>query len=313
MISVIVSHSEVDEAMSDRAQTAAPRAESRPLLRLQADCASCFGLCCVAHAFGASADFAIDKAAGQPCPNLRTDFRCGIHTTLRPAGFKGCAAYDCFGAGQHVAQGTYAGVGWREAPETAAQMFDVFAVMRQLHELLWHLTQAREMPAATPLRAEVVAALNQTARLTQGAPEALLALDLAEHRHRVHALLARASELVRADVVRARTRAVPRPIRAGADLVGAQLREADLRGADLRGALLIAADLTGADLRAADLIGADLRDADLSGTDLSTSLFLTQSQLDSATGDERTRVPSALKPPNHWPGPAIDLGVEDGN
>ncbi|EDV6930361.1 pentapeptide repeat-containing protein [Salmonella enterica subsp. enterica serovar Uganda] len=54
----------------------------------------------------------------------------------------------------------------------------------------------------------------------------------------------------------------------GADLRGANLRDADLRGADLRDADLRDADLRGADLRGADLRGADLRDADLRGADL---------------------------------------------
>ena len=67
---------------------------------LQADCARCFGLCCVALPFAASADFAVDKAAGSPCRNLRTDFGCGIHAELRQRGFNGCTVYDCFGAGQ---------------------------------------------------------------------------------------------------------------------------------------------------------------------------------------------------------------------
>ena len=103
---------------------------------LRADCGRCFGLCCVAPAFAASADFAIDKAAGQPCPNLRPDFGCGIHDELRPRGFRGCTVYDCFGAGQQVAQVTFGGRDWRGAPHTAGEMFAVFAVMRQLHELL---------------------------------------------------------------------------------------------------------------------------------------------------------------------------------
>ena len=68
---------------------------------LRADCARCFGLCCVAPAFAASADFAIDKPAGQACPHLAGDFRCGIHDELRPRGFPGCTVYDCFGAGAH--------------------------------------------------------------------------------------------------------------------------------------------------------------------------------------------------------------------
>ena len=75
-----------------------------PGLALRADCAQCVGLCCVAPAFAVSADFAIDKAAGQPCPNLQADFRCGIHAGLRDRGFRGCAVYDCFGAGQRVSR-----------------------------------------------------------------------------------------------------------------------------------------------------------------------------------------------------------------
>ena len=45
-----------------------------PRADLRADCAQCFGLCCVAPAFVASADFAITKPAGRPCPNLAADF-----------------------------------------------------------------------------------------------------------------------------------------------------------------------------------------------------------------------------------------------
>src|SRR4051812_13802483 len=107
---------------------------------LRADCANCAALCCVAPAFAASADFAVDKPAGMPCPNLRDDDLCGIHDRLRDRGFPGCAVFDCFGAGQHVTQGTFAGRSWRESPELAGAMFAVLPVMRQLHEMLWHLT-----------------------------------------------------------------------------------------------------------------------------------------------------------------------------
>ncbi len=57
--------------------------------RLRADCTRCAGLCCVAPAFAASADFAIDKPAGRPCPHLGDDFRCGIHEHLDQRGFHG--------------------------------------------------------------------------------------------------------------------------------------------------------------------------------------------------------------------------------
>jgi uncharacterized protein YjbI with pentapeptide repeats len=263
-------------------------------LTLRADCDRCFALCCVAPAFSVSADFAIDKAAGQPCPNLRPDSRCGIHTELRQRGFPGCTVYDCFGAGQKVAQVTFAGRDWRGTPGLAPRMFQVFGVMRQLHELLWYLTEALALPPAGPVRAALRRARDETARLADGDPDALVGLDVAAHRQEVNALLVRASELVRA--------AAPGPAvdHRGADLTGADLRRADLRAANLRGAYLIGADLRGADLRTADLTGADLRGADLRGADLTGSIFVVGSQLDAARGDRDTRVPSPLARPAHW-------------
>ncbi|GAA2384820.1 pentapeptide repeat-containing protein [Dactylosporangium salmoneum] len=112
---------------------------------LRADCSRCFGICCVAPAFARSSDFAIDKPAGQPCPNLGDTFGCGIHTRLRERGFPGCTVYDCFGAGQHVAQVIYEGRDWRRDPASAPRMFDVFAAVRILHELMWYLTEARHL------------------------------------------------------------------------------------------------------------------------------------------------------------------------
>jgi uncharacterized protein YjbI with pentapeptide repeats len=260
---------------------------------LRADCASCFALCCVAPAFTASADFAISKPAGSPCPHLGPDFGCGIHTELRPRGFTGCTVYDCFGAGQKISQQTFGGSDWRQAPDTAADMFAVLPVVRLLHELLWYLTEALSWPSARPARAELAQALELTERLSNQGPAQLLELDTAAHRQQVNAVLLRASELARAG---ARRRADHR----GADLIGAALNGTDLRGASLRGAYLIGADLRGADLRLADLIGADLRGADLSGADLTGSLFLVQAQLDSARGDHRTRLPPSLVRPTHW-------------
>jgi uncharacterized protein YjbI with pentapeptide repeats len=251
-------------------------------------------LCCVAPAFAASADFAIDKDAGQACSNLQSDFRCGIHRGLRQQGFPGCTVYDCFGAGQKVAQVTFGGQDWRQAPATAKQMFEVFNIMRQLHELLWYLTEALTLQPARPLHRELDVALDQTERLTRSSPEVVLALDVAAHRQDVNALLLRTSELVRRG---ARGRKIERR---GADLIGAALRGADLAGANLRGAYLIGADLRGADLRLADLIGADFRGADLSGADLGDSIFLTQFQVNAAKGDAETKLPPSLTRPAHW-------------
>jgi uncharacterized protein YjbI with pentapeptide repeats len=267
---------------------------------LRADCSRCFALCCVAPAFAASADFAIDKPAGQPCPNLATDFRCGIHGELRQRGFPGCTVYDCFGAGQKVAQVTFGGRDWRRHPATARTMFDVFAVMRHLHELLWYLSVARALRPARPVHDQLAAAFDETERLTRGDPDQLLAVDVAAHRDRVNALLRRASELTRDRITAApgsRRRAVERR---APDLVGAGLRGADLRGASLRGAYLIGADLRDADLRGADVIGADFRGTDIRGADLRGALFLIQAQLDAAKGDTGTRLPPELARPKHW-------------
>ncbi|MEZ3180702.1 pentapeptide repeat-containing protein [Streptomyces pimonensis] len=271
---------------------APPSPEGRTDLR--ADCADCFGLCCVALPFARSADFAVDKAAGQACSHLRTDFRCGIHERLRDRGYPGCTVFDCFGAGQKVSQVTFGGVDWRRAPKSARAMFEVFPVMRQLHELLRYLTEALDLAAARPVHKELRRALARIEVLTRGSAESITALDVNALRGEVNPLLLRASELVRARVPGRRKD------HRGADLMGARLSGAGLRGASLRGALLVAADLSGADLRDADLIGADLRDADLGGADLTGALFLTQAQLNAARGDAATVLPASLGRPAHW-------------
>jgi uncharacterized protein YjbI with pentapeptide repeats len=254
---------------------------------LRADCARCAGLCCVAPAFAASADFALDKPAGVTCPNLRGDFRCGIHAQLRDRGFAGCEVFDCFGAGQQLTQVTFGGRSWREAPELAAAQFAVLPVMRQLHEMLWHLTEAASLSALEG----ICEAADRVERLTTADPETLLGLDVGALRAEVGELLGRVSETVRG---------AGAPDRWGADLVGRDLRRARLRHAGLRGAYLIGADLRGADLGTADLLGADLRAADIRGADLSRCLFLTQPQVTAARGDLSTRLPVALSRPTHW-------------
>ena len=80
---------------------------------LRADCVNCFGLCCVALPYAKSADFPFDKDGGTPCRNLQSNYLCSIHTDLRKNGFRGCSAYECFGAGQKVSQVIYSGKDWR--------------------------------------------------------------------------------------------------------------------------------------------------------------------------------------------------------
>lgn len=201
--------------------------------------------------------------------------------------------FDCFGAGQQVFRVTFEGQDWRDG--SASTMFSVFAVMRQLHELLWHLAEAVTLVPDGPLRGQLEQAQQEISGLTGAAAGVLADLDATALRQRVGPLLGQVSEQVRAGLPRGG------PDRVSADLMGAALRCADLRGVSLRGAYLIGADLRGADLRWTDLLGADLRAADLRGARLDWSLFLTQPQLDAARGDASTTLPSSLTRPGHWP------------
>ncbi|AET69075.1 putative low-complexity protein [Desulfosporosinus orientis DSM 765] len=270
---------------------------------LRADCNKCFGLCCTALYFAASEGFPKDKEAGKPCHHLQTDFRCRIHADLREQGFKGCLAYDCIGAGQKVAQ-IYGGQDWRKAPELAREMFEVFLIMWQLHEMLWYLTEGLTLEPARSIHTELYNMQEKIDRLTLLRPESLLELDVPLLRAEVNTVLLKTSELVR-KAVRSKQQTSQRRqknFKRGADLMAADLRTYDLRGANLRGACLIAADLRGTDLWGADLIGADFRDTDLRGADLSQSLFLTQGQINAARGDKSTKLPLALSRPAFWEG-----------
>jgi hypothetical protein len=245
------------------------------------------GLCCVGPAFAASADFALDKPAGTPCPNLRDDFRCGIHARLRESGFRGCTVYDCFGAGQRVTAATRDADGeatdWRSTPAVAPAMFAALTTTRVLHELLWYLRAALELPATAPLHDRLRDAYDETDALAEGAPDVVARVDAAGQRDRVNELLLEASELARSGV---RGRDAGRQGSAGrkqqdlrgAVLVGADLRGADLRGASLRGAVLVGADLRGARLERADLTGADLRGARVDPHGLRDAFFVTPAQ-----------------------------------
>jgi len=271
-------------------------AGSVPLRVLRAECGRCVGLCCVAPLFVASAEFAVTKFAGDPCPNLAADNRCTIHDRLRERGFPGCVTYDCFGAGQRVSSELFPGVDWRTSEAAASALFDAFELVRPLHELLWYLEAAIALEAALPLAQRLAAAHAETDALVGrvGAPGAPGRIEVDLHRGAVAGLLREASALARAPY------AATALDRRGADLGEADLRTLDLRGADLRGAEMLGADLRGVDLDLADVTGADLRAADLRGAQLSGALFVTGSQLESAIGDHATRIPRDLRRPTHW-------------
>jgi len=251
------------------------------MVELRADCANCVGLCCVSLKFKKSAHFAITKPSGQQCPHQRADHYCGIHDSLRDKGFKGCTIYDCFGAGQRIVHEMFGGQDWRAAPE----MLGAFPVLRSLHEMLWYLT---EVVAVVPaMRDEAERVIEATDEL---AKKVTADLDIGQHRELVGDLLLRASASVRGEDQAYRD----------ALLIGRDLSGQDLQRAGMRGAYLSGANLSGADLRLADLLGAETHDTNLAGADLSTSLFLTQDQVNAANGDSATRLPDRLTRPAHY-------------
>ena len=267
---------------------------------LTPDCVNCFGLCCTALNIAASSDFAINKAAGVPCPNLQGDFRCKIHKSLREKGFKGCTVYDCLGAGQKVSQVTFNGQSWREHPESAEKMFGVFPIMEQLYEMIAFIAEALTYEVSDSLQDQLQKQLKELQSLTDTDADSLLSLDIIMCRVPVNELLLEASEYIRGELSSKVFRIKKGKKCRGIDWIGKNLIGKDLRTTDLRGAYLIAADLRNTDLRGVDFIGADLRDANLSGANLSTGMFLTQMQINSAKGNDKTILPSHLQPPSHW-------------
>jgi len=269
---------------------------------LKPQCEKCFGLCCVALYFSVQDGFPTNKIAGDPCPNLDANFRCTVHEKLKALGLKGCIAYECFGAGQQVSQVTFDGRDWRMEPSSADLMFEVFLIVRQLHELCWYLTEALSFKLPSPLSEELEKALSETERITRFTPHSLMEFDLTAHRTKLNVLLRNTSKHVQSkmNLANKATYHADKERKSGANFFGKDLRKKDLRCADLRGACLIAANLEGTDLSGTDFIGADFRDANLKGANLSRSIFLTQSQVNAAKGNDDTTLPSSLSRPEHW-------------
>ena len=107
-------------------------------------------------------------------------------------------AYDCHGAGQKVTQLTFNGQDWQSSPDLAEPMFEVYFVMRQLHELLMYLNEALKLPQAEPLYGELELALQRVDGLTRLEASSIVELDVSTLKGEVNELLMRLSELVRA-------------------------------------------------------------------------------------------------------------------
>ncbi|HDR6271329.1 TPA: pentapeptide repeat-containing protein [Bacillus cereus] len=254
---------------------------------LTADCTKCFGLCCTALNIVASSDFPINKPAGNPCMNLQTNYSCQIHSQLGDKGFRGCTVFDCLGAGQVVSQVTFNGQSWRENPDIGKKMFQVFPIMEQIYEMIAYVAEALSYDIPDDLADKLGKQLKELQALTKLDADNLLSLDLVMYRFSSNELLTLASDFIRRNTIdkMSGVRKIKEFDHARADWMGKKLKGKDLRATDFRGAYLIAADL---------------RDVNFSGADLSTSMFLTQMQINSAKGNVKTTLPSHIQRPSHW-------------
>lgn len=137
---------------------------------LTSDCSNCAALCCVSLVLDRGPMFAIDKPAGQPCPNL-SRHACAIHADLRPKGFTGCTLYDCAGAGQRVIQERFNGESWRDSPELLPAMMRDFGNLRPLHERMTMLVAAKDHALTDALEAERLALLADLSRAWRDSPK----------------------------------------------------------------------------------------------------------------------------------------------
>ncbi|MCF4097728.1 hypothetical protein [Maritalea mediterranea] len=156
---------------------------------LEPECDHCVAYCCAAFAFDKGAYFAFDKPANVPCPHLQNDHFCGIHDKLDQKGFSGCVRYNCFGAGQRVAQEIYGGTSWRDHPEQAAAMFEIFSIVEKIHGLISMLEAAKKLNLPAHLEAER-AAFQVELELLSITPDDLLRVPLGSLKAKIDRFLA---------------------------------------------------------------------------------------------------------------------------
>ena len=262
------------------------------LKKLSIDCSKCCGLCCIALYFSKSEGFPTDKDAGKPCINLMSDFRCSIHSKLVDCKMKGCLAYDCFGAGQLVTNTIYKGNDWKSKPEISEQMFRVFLVVWQLHQLLWYLAEALSLVADKKIICDINSLITEYEEIIALSPDNILKLDIESYKLKVNQILKNVTKLVCIESNNENNKTV--------DYIGKNFKKQNLDGKDFSMTLLIAANLEGCSLHRASFLGADLRDANIKNTDLSKSIFLTQGQINSAKGNKNTILPKYLSLPTTW-------------
>lgn len=258
-------------------------------LPFQINCEACSGLCCVALFFSKTDGFPADKPGGKPCTNLLPDFRCSIHSRLQQENMKGCLSYDCMGAGQIITKN----FNWKKADALKReQIFEAFLNTFRLQQILFYLTQALILNKTENLKIKLSQHITLGKSLYTKNIDSILHMDLESYQIQANLLL---KEILN-KLSYGKTKDTPKKI----DYMGKNLSKKNLTGSDFSMTYLIAANLEGSNLYEANFLGADMRDANIRNTDLSNSIFLTQSQINSAIGNKHTKLPVFLSMPLSW-------------
>lgn len=259
--------------------------EKQEYALLQAKCEHCSGLCCVALYFSKMDGFPQDKRAGLPCRHLQQDFRCDIHDSLAKHKLKGCLAYDCFGAGQYVTQQYFNHKTWHDEA-CAEQMFYVFSLIFQLHQIRFYLMEALRFVFKENEEKAIQLCLCENKKICLLEPLLLTQAKVDQHRERVNILLKRCI----ADLHLAKRK----------DCIAKQFRNKDMSKYDFSGQLLIGSNFNSAKLEGSVFLGADTRDVDFSNVDLRNAYFLSQGQVNGAKGNRNTLLANHLCYPSSW-------------
>lgn len=254
--------------------------------KYSSDCSKCFALCCVALPYNKSADFPCDKPSGVPCHNLNSNYLCNIHNDLKEKGFNGCVTFECFGAGQHVSQNIFNNTSWKNN-EIKEDMFNVFPIVHQINEMIYYLYECLEY-SRNPLIKKYI---NELEHIIHTDTKTILDFDVIMIRFKISDILTQISESYRHN---------NKQNNSHKDYIGKKLINKNFENQSLRGSMFIASDLRNANLKNTDCLGADFRNADLCNANLKGAIFLTQSQINSAIGNNNTIIPYHLSKPSHW-------------
>ena len=261
-------------------------------LKLKIDCKNCSGLCCVSLYCIKTDGFPANKEAGIPCAYLGSDFGCNIHSKLLEKNYKGCIAYDCFGAGQRATELCLSNGTWKTNSRQADIIFETFMIVFQLHQMLWYLVEAFQLTSDNKLKSAIDELILENEQMAEMLPENCSKADLSSYRLKVNTILKQISSAL--SISASATR------HSDMTYLGKNFKKVNLDGKDFSMSLMIAANLTGCSLKKTNFLGADIRDANVKDTDLSESIFLTQMQINSAIGNKNTRLPDNLSRPAHW-------------